>query len=296
MSGQPLTVFTAPGVFQELEAQCRAVNTPCMVDDHSFRVGRISVRRFDPAAVDHEPLQINPTTWLDDDSGQLQALAERGWRTLWYNPNGSLAPDHMPAHDGEIVHLEDLAQIPALLTKPTLKTCLEWMDAWGLPENIRRHVALVGRLAYGLGVLLRAQGQPVDPILAHRGGLLHDLDKLHTLDSDQRHGAAAAKFLHTQGHPDLAEIVRGHILQAALEGHMESQPWEVRLVFFCDKLVEQDQVVPFDVRIRALKERYPGFRGVMERAEPAVWALNQQICSILSNPSHENLIFTLRRL
>lgn len=300
MSDQPFTVFTAPGVFRDLEVQCRADHTGCIVADHSLKVGHICCRPFDPAADwhrlgDHDGLDKASAAWLDDDSGRLQALAERNWRTLWYNPNGTPAPDRMPAHDGEIVNLEDLAHIPALLTKPTLKTCMAWMDEWGLPGNILRHVALVGRLAYGLGVLLRGQGQRVDPILAHRGGLLHDLDKLHTLDSDLRHGAAAANFLRTQGHPDLAEIVRGHILQSALEGQLEQHTWEVRLVFFCDKLVEQDQIVPFDVRIEALKARYPGFRDVMEQAEPTVWALNEQICSILSIPSHQKLISILRK-
>ena len=70
--------------------------------------------------------------------------------------------------------------------------------------------------------------------------------------------------------------------------------WEDRLVFFCDKLVEQDRIVPFDVRLRALQARYPGFREVMAQAEPYVWALSDQICSILSIPSHENLISTFQ--
>ena len=301
MDGQRLWVLSSPNVFQQLADQCRVEHTHCIVEDHLLRVGQVSCKPFDSTddvhqLKHHQILDQPSAAWLDDDYQRLQGVAEQDWRTLWYNPTSTLAPDLIPVHDGEIVHLDDLAALPGLLAKPTLTTCIAWMDEWGLPDNIRRHVQLVARLAYGLGVLLRGHGERVDPILAHRGGLLHDLDKLHTLDSDQRHGAAAAKFLTTQGHPDLAEIVRGHILQAGLEGQMDLQTWEVRLVFFCDKLVEQDQIVPFDVRVQALKTRYPSFRGVMERAEPAIWALNEQICSILSIPSHQNLISILQKL
>lgn len=49
--------------------------------------------------------------------------------------------------------------------------------------------------------------------------------------------------------------------------------------------------MPFDVRISALKSRYPGFRAVMNQAEPTVWALNDQICSILSMSDDELLIY-----
>ncbi len=295
MMDDALAILTSPGVFAELVAYYQAKNQRCIVDDHQVWVenlGSFYTRPGDSA----QDLGAQGTICLDDDLARLRWFAAQDGRALWYNPAGQVAPDFVPAHDGEIVSLDALLEIPSLLAKPTLNRCKAWMDAWGLPDNIHRHVELVGRLAYGLGVLLRGQGQPVDPILAHRGGLLHDLDKLHTLNGDQRHGAAAASFLRTQGHPDLAEIVRGHIPQTALEGPLEQQTWEVCLVFFCDKLVEQDQIVPFDLRVAALMARYPGFREIMERAEPAVWALNQQICSILSIPSHQNLIYMLQEL
>jgi hypothetical protein len=301
MMDRPLTIYTANGVFSDLVDYCHAEPKRCVSDGRMLWVDHL---RFCPAGLNvdtqnqgsHDDDGRPATAWLDDDLDRLKTIAARGGRTLWYNPNSALAPDLLPVHDGEIVKMDDLAAIAAMLTKPTLKTCAEWMADWGLPVNIRSHVHLVARLAYGLGVMLRGQGQQVDPILAHRGGLLHDLDKLLTLDGTQRHGEPAAAFLRAQGHPDLAEIVRGHILGSVLEGQRDLRTWEAKLVFFCDKLVEQEQIVPFDERLRALKARYPEFREVMARAEPHVWALNDQICSILSIPSHENLISTLQEL
>jgi hypothetical protein len=136
-------------------------------------------------------------------------MTERGWRTLWYNPGCEIAPDPVPAHDGELITLDTLDQVPALLAKPTLSQCYAWLDAWSVPENIRRHAELVAWMSYVLGVLLRGQGIQLDPILAHRGGLLHDLDKLHTLNPSLSHGEVGAAFLTEQGHPDLAQIVAG---------------------------------------------------------------------------------------
>jgi len=301
MRDQPLTIYAAKGVFSALVDFCHAERKRCVSDGCLLWVGHIRFCPVDPHMGtynqgDHDPGGQAATAWLDDDADRLKAIAAQGGRTLWYNPNGALAPNPMPAHDGEIIKMDDLATIPAMLAKPTLRTCLAWMDAWVLPDNIRRHVELVARLAYGLGGMLRGQGQQVDPILAHRGGLLHDLDKLHTLDRSRRHGDTAAAFLWEQGHPDLAEIVRGHILGSVLEDQTDLRTWEARLVFFCDKLVEQDQIVPFDVRLSALKARYPGFRQIMDQAEPYVWALNDQICSILSISNHENLISILEEL
>jgi hypothetical protein len=234
--------------------------------------------------------------YLDVHYAQLKMMAAHGWRTLWYNPGCAIAPDCIPVHDGELATLDALDQVPLLLAKPTLSQCYDWLDAWYLPGNIRRHAELVGWMAYVLGVLLREQGVHLDPILAHRGGLLHDLDKLHTLDHAQPHGEMGAAYLSQQGHPDLARIVSGHVMRTALQADNASPTWETRLVFFCDKLAEEDRIVPFDVRLQALKNRYPGFRGLMDRAAPFVWGVSEEICSILSIPSHENLINRLLEL
>ena len=234
--------------------------------------------------------------YLDDHYAQLKMMAAYNWRSLWYNPGCAIAPDPVPVHDGELSTLDALDQVALLLTKPTLSQCYAWLDAWAVPENIRRHAELVAWMAYVLGVLLSDQGVQLDPILAHRGGLLHDLDKLHTLDHAQPHGEMGAAFLAQKGHPGLAEIVSGHVMRTALQADKTSLTWETRLVFFCDKLAEEDRIVPFDVRLRALKERYPVFSGVMDQAAPYVWMLSEDICSILSIPSHENLINILSEL
>ena len=177
-----------------------------------------------------------------------------------------------------------------------MRQCQTWWDEWDLPENIRRHVRKVAVSAYILAVLLRREGVDVDPILAHRGGLMHDIDKIETLNQVMGHGEMGGDFFEEQGYPELAEIVRGHIMHTVLNTPPEQRKWEDNLVYFCDKLVEGDRLVPFNYRLNQLKVRYPHYRGPMEKAEPYIWALSDKICSILSLPDHEALIQKIKEV
>jgi putative nucleotidyltransferase with HDIG domain len=237
------------------------------------------------------------SVFLDPNYAVLKEAAALGWRTAWFNPQGRIAPEAMPVHDVDLMNLSQLPVIsPTLADKPTLETCLGWWQVWEVPGNIRAHSQTVSRSAYVLAVLLRDRGVQVDPILTHRGGLLHDIDKINTLQQDGVHGRVGAKFLIEQGYPALAGIVREHIMSTILRPHADDRRWEVKLVYFCDKLVEGDTLVPFDQRLEALFKRYPHYQKTMARAAEPVRQLSDQICSILSIPNHENLISTLAEL
>jgi putative nucleotidyltransferase with HDIG domain len=248
-------------------------------------------------AVQHLPNsedQRGQAVFLDGRYDTVKAAAAHGWRTAWLNPEGAFAPEELPVQDVDLLDLACLPKIgPALENKPSLVECLDWWAAWDLPENVRRHSKTVAQSAYHLAVMLRNKGVQVDPILTQRGGLLHDIDKISTLQQTGAHGQAGADFLEAQGYPALAEIVREHIMSSILHPKADQLAWEVKLVYFCDKLVEGDQLVTFDQRLDALSERYPHYRETMERAAAHVWALGDQICSILSISDHEKLIFTL---
>jgi putative hydrolase of the HAD superfamily len=140
---------------------------------------------------------------------------------------------------------------------------------------------------------MRKNGYGVDPILTHRGGLLHDLDKIKTLNEDGQHGQMGADFLLQQGYPAMAEIVREHIMHRIMHPEAGDLPWEVKLVYFTDKLVEGDQIVTFDIRQEALMQRYSGYRRIITAAAPKIYNLSDQICSILSLSTHEQLIAML---
>jgi putative nucleotidyltransferase with HDIG domain len=170
---------------------------------------------------------------------------------------------------------------------------LEWWEDWDLPENVRRHVTEVAGAAYKMAVWMRQAGIEVDPILTHRAGLAHDLDKIKTLQEPRQHGQESATFLSERGYPELAEIVRNHLLGVFLYEDVAHLTWETKLVNFCDKLVEGDQIVSITERFSALRQRYPHSQELLDSSEPHLWKLNDAICSILAMDGHEALVSRL---
>ncbi len=230
---------------------------------------------------------------VDEDYKKLQGWSDSKLKTIWINPANQIPSTELPSHDVEICKIEQLEEILRIHQSPTLIQCESWWKEWDLPENVRRHVKKVGWAAYVLAVMLRDRGINVNPILTHRGGLLHDLDKIKTLKMVNSHGNIGASFLDAQGFPAVAEIVRGHILHTILDPASHRRPWEVKLVYFCDKLTEGDRIVPLEERFSALGKRYPAYMKKMNRAKVYVWGLNNEICSILSIPDNDHLVSLL---
>jgi len=234
--------------------------------------------------------------FLDDRYPVLETFLAHGIKAIWYNPRGEMAPEPLPVQDLDILSFDELLEDLSSLRIPTLSQCLTWWDEWELLENVRQHSYTVSRAAYQLAIMMRNKGLEIDPILTHRGGLLHDLDKIETLRSSGAHGKKAAAFIEKKGYPEVAVIVREHIMSTILNPNADNRSWEVKLVYFCDKLAEGDQLVPFNQRLSALYERYPDYRNIMQQAEGPIWLMSDQICSILSIPNHESLIAMLKGL
>jgi len=212
-----------------------------------------------------------------DVAGAVQA----GLPAVWYTRQGQPSPGE-PVHAAEIRALPELPTALSNLDLPTIQECLDWMEKEQAPANLLAHVRAVAGAAYTLAVWLREAGQPVDPILTHRGGLLHDLDKLSSRQTGERHGERSARLLRARGQPALAEIARRHILSTLLDPAVSPATWEQKLVFYADKLVEGSQVGSLDRRLEALYTRYPQYAGQMRQAVPALQALETEICSLLS--------------
>jgi putative hydrolase of the HAD superfamily len=152
-------------------------------------------------------------SYLVDIIGGRQA----GLRAVWYNPRLEAAPSLPPEQDGDLLRMEDLPGLLEDLNLPDLATCRTWQAAEDMPPNIVAHSNAVAGAAYWMAVWLRQAGQVVDPLLAHRGGLLHDLDKFKTLRQGNWHGALSYELLVGLNQPDLAEIARRHNLPAVLD-------------------------------------------------------------------------------
>ena len=281
-------LLVAPQIFGRLDGQFNSLierqGEPSGISIHGF-----TARKFEPGfSMNNE--RSESYLYLDDSYPRLLLHVGRAEKTIWLNKDNEIAPGEWPVQDVDLASIDELDDIDVKLRNPTLQQCVNWWDEWDLPENIRRHVKTVAKAAYDLAILLRREGIPVDPILTHRGGLMHDIDKIETLNQVMGHGEMGGDFFDEQGYPELAEIVRGHIMHTILDANAEDRGWETNLVYFCDKLVEGDRLVPFNYRLDQLKIRYPYYRPAMEEAEPYVWDMSDKICAILSIPDHNHLI------
>lgn len=229
----------------------------------------------------------------DSYAGDALGAKAAGWHAIWYNPRHQMAPGCIPLHDAEIY---DLRSLPAVLNRPWLPdvaTCQGWLAERGTPYNILTHIQLVASTAYLLASWLAEAGEPVDPVLTHRGGMLHDLAKIDSIRLKKEHGehgdhaAMASELLIARGQPELAAIADRHMIYSDPEYPRRPVTWEQRLVNFADKLAEGSQLVAIEERLTALKGRYPTFAEEMEKSMPVLQALQADICDRLGISSTE---------
>jgi putative hydrolase of the HAD superfamily len=225
----------------------------------------------------------------DDYQVDVLGAYQSGWCTFWYNPAVSACPGLAPLQDSDLYQMSDLPAALSRLHFPGWDTCQTWMRDRALPHTLLLHSYSVAAAAYLMAVWMRQNGENVDPVLAHRGGLLHDLAKIPPAGPGihpTNHGEAAARLLTTYGQPELAQIARRHMLFSLIDPQDAPQTWEEKLVYFADKLVEGSAVVPFEERLQALRRRYKMEEEQHPISEivPALENLQAEICSAIHIP------------
>jgi putative hydrolase of the HAD superfamily len=230
--------------------------------------------------------------YLSDAFGPHRA----GWHAIWYNPSYKSCPGLLPMHDAEIDDLNDLPDLLENLNLPNVETCLAWLAEQGLSMGLWMHIQLVAALAYQMALWLRATGLSVNPLLAHRGGLLHDLAKLSAKrpeNHDANHAVLAAQLLTDRGLPELAEIARRHQLGNLIDPTLAPRTWEEKLVNLADKLAEGSRLVTPQERLNDLQQRYPHDQKLILDSASAVQNLLTEVSDQL-NLSPDQLLENLR--
>lgn len=219
----------------------------------------------------------------DDYATDVLGAKTAGWRAVWYNPAGLTAPGLIPFQDAEIRDLRDLPHAIHHLSLPDYSTCLAWLLERGTPYNILSHIHLVAATAYLLSVWLRNAGETVNPLLAQRGAMMHDLAKIDSLQPGKHidHAAMARDILLSRGQPELAEIANRHMPYRDRNDPRRPLTWEQKLVHYSDKLAEGSRLVPIEERLQALKARYPQAATELEESWPVLADLQQEICDHL---------------
>ncbi len=216
-------------------------------------------------------------SFLIDVAGACQA----GWKAIWYNPKMLACPGLNPPHQAELTQMQDLPAALEQTSLPDPQACYLWCLEQGFSYDLWQHVELVGALAYQLAIWLRKEGEKVNPILAHRGGLLHDLGKLtaRRIHTNASHAEVAASLLNERQQAELAEIARRHIIYSIQDAATAPRTWEEKLVYFADKLAEGGQLVDVEERLEGLKNRHHVQAALIEQVRQPVLALKEQVAA-----------------
>lgn len=160
---------------------------------------------------------------------------------------------------------------------PEEATCRQLLRKYQVPDNIIRHSLAVKQAAVKLADKLQGNGVAVDKELVASSALLHDIAKHICLDQeeDEKHPAKGAEILKEEGYDRIAEIVAKHGLDSILNENLDS--WEEKIVYYVDKRVEENKVVGLEHRLNCLRQRYPDSLKLINRSEPLIKNLEQNL-------------------
>jgi len=166
------------------------------------------------------------------------------------------------------------------------------MDEFGVPLHIRKHSLAVAKLGVFLAKKLKEKGISVDVDLVDRACLLHDILRICDLresgydrsrqaitDKDRAkwrqlraryrnlcHEDAAFALLR-DAYPELALAVKRHRYAALLDEKDKPVTWEEKIVYYADKRVMHDKIVPLKERLEEAHRRNTAQRNCANQAK-----------------------------
>ncbi len=135
---------------------------------------------------------------------------------------------------------------------PTREECFDLLKEYKVPENIIQHTLLVTKIAVFLAKKLKETGLDIDVDLVDRASLVHDLDKIQTLNTGQ-HGIMTEEILTKRDYSLVGKIAMQHKFGTI---HDPTLSWEAKIVNYADKRVAHDKLVSLKERIDEAWERY----------------------------------------
>ena len=137
---------------------------------------------------------------------------------------------------------------------PTHKQCLRMLKEHHVPSHIVAHSLAVAKLAVFLSERLKEKGLPVDVALVDSACLLHDIFRICELEKSEAHEDAAYNLLKKK-YPVLALTVKKHRYSSLLDEKERPTTWEEKLVYYADKRVMHDRIVPLKERLEEAHKR-----------------------------------------
>jgi uncharacterized protein len=157
---------------------------------------------------------------------------------------------------------------------PTRKQCLAILAEYHVPPHIVSHSKVVAKLAVFLAQRLNENGAAVNVTLLEGACLLHDLLRVHDFkESDYKHFERnlpkeekakwqrlrakykamnhedAAYDLLKKKYPALALTIKRHRYMTLLDEKDRPNSWEEKLLYYADKRVMHDKIMPLEQRL-----------------------------------------------
>jgi uncharacterized protein len=143
------------------------------------------------------------------------------------------------------------------------------MEEFAMYDNIRRHSFMVARVA---DIILRGlQSSPSVPEIPARelvvaGALMHDIAKTKCIREGCKHADIGRDMCRELGLYTIGEIVSNHVVLSEFkrEAYRQGLFSAIELVFYADKRVKHDVVVPLSERLDYIIDKYSNNEAVRE--------------------------------
>ena len=137
---------------------------------------------------------------------------------------------------------------------PSIETCFQFMDRYGMLENIKDHSVVVAGAARLITRNLCGAGGPFSLKKVTAAALMHDIGKTFSLDSGEDHAELGRRICLQNDLVEIADIVGEHVL---LKDYRPNGPLsEKEIVYYADKRVNHDRIVSLDERRAYILRRY----------------------------------------
>lgn len=192
---------------------------------------------------------------------------------------------------------------------PTRKECLAIIKEYCVPPHIVKHSLTVAKLAVFLAKKLKGKGISIDINLVDRACLLHDIVRVCDFNGSDYsrfeqpvtaedkakwqqlrakyeglHHEYAAYNILKEKYPALALTIKKHRYKAILDEKEKPDTWEEKLVYYADKRVMHDKIMPLKERLTEAHKRNVFFhdteaqsRIITARVDSLIYRLEKEI-------------------
>lgn len=139
---------------------------------------------------------------------------------------------------------------------PSVETCFQMMDRYGMLEHIKEHSIMVAGVAALIADGLLKAGSNICLRTTVAGALMHDIGKTLCLGNGKDHAAEGGRICRRHAFDEIEPLVAEHVILRSFDP--EGACTEREIVYYADKRVNHNRVVSLRERLGYLLETYGG--------------------------------------